>query len=98
VARHAGRTRFAYRWRVNYYSPRGVEVQDGFQLSYITAFRSAGDSVALVGGPTTSAAAAVQANVVFARNDLRERLGEGRPDVRGWNSFRDIVAVLKQRS
>jgi len=75
IARHAGRTRFTYRWRVNYYSPRGVEVQDGFQLSYVTAFRSAGDFVAMVGGSGTASDAALQAADVFARDDLTERLG-----------------------
>ncbi len=98
VARHAGRTRFAYRWRVNYYSPRGVEVQDGFQLSYVTAFRSAGDTVALVGASATATAAARQAHVVFARDDLPERLGEAHPQVHVWGSLQEVLARLEQGS
>ncbi|HMR97567.1 MAG TPA: haloacid dehalogenase-like hydrolase, partial [Microthrixaceae bacterium] len=40
VARHAGRTRHEYRWHVTYYSPRGIELEEGFKLSYAAAFQT----------------------------------------------------------
>jgi HAD superfamily phosphoserine phosphatase-like hydrolase len=38
IARHAARTRFDYNWRCIYLSPRGIEIEDGFKLSYASAF------------------------------------------------------------
>ncbi len=94
VARHAGRTRFAYRWRVSYESPRGVEVRDGFQLSYVSAFRSAGDVVAIVGAACTSMDACRAADGVFARDGLFAKLDRSRPELFRWETFRDLVTVL----
>ena len=49
VTRHCGRTRQVYRWRLTYASPRGVELEEGFLLSYAAALRDAGDLVVHVG-------------------------------------------------
>ena len=49
IARHCGRTRQVYRWRLTYASPRGVELEEGFLLSYAAALRDAGDLVVYVG-------------------------------------------------
>ncbi|MDZ7729364.1 MAG: HAD-IB family phosphatase [Dehalococcoidia bacterium] len=46
IARHCGRARFGYRWRVRYYSPRGVELIDSFKTSYVASYRDQGDFVA----------------------------------------------------
>ncbi|MBE7517890.1 MAG: hypothetical protein HS107_01445 [Thermoflexaceae bacterium] len=91
VAVHAGRMRFAYRWRLTYLSPRGVEVQDGFQLSYVAAMRQAGDFVAMVCGPATSPEAATAASVAFVPPP---RPSPGR-HAREWRDFTDIVAFLE---
>ena len=48
VARHAGRARFDYRWQVTYLSPRGIELEAGYKLSYAAAFKGVGDFVAYV--------------------------------------------------
>ena len=49
MTRHCGRTRQVYRWRLTYASPRGVELEEGFLLSYAAALRDAGDLVVYVG-------------------------------------------------
>ena len=98
IARHAGRTRFAYRWRVRYDSPRGVEIEDGFKLSFASAFKNAGDCVVYFGDGASDIPAARLAQAVFARDTLLERLaGHNRP-VFPFETFHDAVAVLDKEA
>jgi 2,3-diketo-5-methylthio-1-phosphopentane phosphatase len=98
IARHAGRARFDYRWRVRYLSPRGVEVEDGFKLSYAAAFRGAGDFVVYVGDGASDLEAARLAAAVFARSTLWERLKDGHPRIYAFETFYDVVAVLDREA
>jgi len=98
VARHTGRTRFDYRWRVTYLSPRGLEVQEGFKLSYAAAFRGAGDFVTYVGDGASDVEAARLAHVVFARSTLLERLKDVHPRIYPFETFRDVIAVLDREA
>lgn len=98
VARHAGRTSRGYRWRVRYFSPRGIEIEDGFKLSYASAFRAAGDFVAYVGDGASDIAAAKLAPAVFARSTLLKELQGVHPRVRPFETFHDIIATLEQEA
>jgi 2-hydroxy-3-keto-5-methylthiopentenyl-1-phosphate phosphatase len=98
ITRHAGRTHREYRWRVAYYSPRGVEVRAGFKLSYVAALKGAGDFVAYVGGGTSDVEAATLADVVFARSTLLERLAVTRDRVFAFETFDDVRSVLESDS
>jgi 2-hydroxy-3-keto-5-methylthiopentenyl-1-phosphate phosphatase len=98
VARHAARARFEYRWRATYLSPRGVEVQEGFKLSYAAAFRGAGDFVAYVGDGASDVEAAKLATVVFARDTLLERLAGVHPRIYPFESFTDVVEVMDREA
>lgn len=91
---HAGRARFAYRWRLSYLSPRGVELQDGFQLSYVSSLRQAGDFVAMVGGPHTSTQAVKAANVAFVPDLGAASPASGAPRRYEWRTFSDVLVVL----
>lgn len=94
VARHTGRTRHDYRWRVTYFSPRGVAVEEGFKLSYAAAFQNTGDFVAYVGDGASDVPAASMAQAVFARDTLLARLEGEHPRVRPFETFHDVVAAL----
>ncbi|MEO6398283.1 MAG: MtnX-like HAD-IB family phosphatase [Tepidiformaceae bacterium] len=94
VTRHAGRARFDYRWRVTYFSPRGVEIQDGFKLAYASSLKNAGDSVIYIGDGESDVAAATLAERVFARSTLLERLEGSHPNVAPFQTFHDVVAAL----
>ena len=98
VTRHAGRSRFDYRWRVTYFSPRGVELQDGFKLSYAAALQGAGDFVVYVGDGASDIAAATMAPAVFARDTLLERIGQSHSRVFPFETFRDVVPVLEREA
>jgi 2-hydroxy-3-keto-5-methylthiopentenyl-1-phosphate phosphatase len=98
VPRHCGRTWFAYRWRVRYDSPRGVELQDGFKLAYARAFRDLGDVVVYVGDGASDVAAARLAPVVFARSTLQERLAGEHPGLYPFETFHDIIPVLEREA
>lgn len=98
IARHAGRTRFTYRWRVRYDSPRGVEIEDGFKLSFAQAFRQSGDFVVYFGDGASDVPAAKIASAVFARDTLLTRLAGTRERVYPFESFRDAIAVLDAES
>ncbi len=98
VARHAGRTRHDYRWHVTYYSPRGIELEEGFKLSYAAAFQNSGDFVAYVGDGASDVPAARLAQAVFARDTLLARLGGEHPRIWPFETFHDIVAVLEAES
>jgi 2-hydroxy-3-keto-5-methylthiopentenyl-1-phosphate phosphatase len=98
VARHAGRTRLGYRWRLRYPSPRGIELQTGFKLSYARAFRDAGDFVAYVGDGASDVEAAKLAPAVFARSTLWERLNGAHPRLYRFETFHDVRAVLEQEA
>lgn len=98
IARHAGRTRHDYRWRVTYYSPRGVALEEGFKLSYASAFQNAGDFVAYAGDGASDVPAARMAQAVFARDTLLARLEPEHPRIRPFETFNDIVAVLEAES
>lgn len=96
VARHCGRTRQGYRWRVNYLSPRGVVVEDGFKLAYAAAFKAAGDFVAYAGDGASDVAAARLAPAVFARDTLWARLKDEHPRIHPFETFHDVVTVLER--
>ncbi len=98
AARHAGRAERGYRWRVRYYSPRGIELEEGFKVSYADAFRRAGDFVAYVGDGESDVAAALLAPVVFARSTLLERLAGTRERVFAFETFGDVQAVLEREA
>lgn len=98
VARHAGRARKEYRWRVRYYSPRGVEVQSGFKLAYAAAFKNAGDFVVYVGDGESDVEAAQLAPVVFARDTLWARLKDDHPRIYAFQTFHDVIAVLDREA
>ena len=97
VTRHAGRARFDYRWRVTYFSPRGVEIQDGFKLAYAASLRNTGDTVIYIGDGESDVAAAKLAERVFARSTLLERLRGVHDDVTAFETFHDVVASLNAR-
>ncbi len=94
MTRHAGRARKDYRWRLQYLSPRGVEVQSGFKVSYAAAYRNAGDFVAYVGDGDSDIEAARMAPVVFARDTLWERLKDEHPRIYAFETFHDVIAVM----
>lgn len=98
MARHAGRTTRDYRWRVKYFSPRGIEIEDGFKLSYANAFRAAGDFVAYVGDGASDLAAARLAPAVFARSTLLEELTDRHDRLRPFETFHDVIATLEQEA
>jgi 2-hydroxy-3-keto-5-methylthiopentenyl-1-phosphate phosphatase len=98
VARHAGRTQRGYRWRLHYYSPRGIEINAGFKISYAKAFRDAGDFVAYAGDGASDVAAARLAGAVFARDTLWERLKDEHPRIFHFETFDDVVAVLEREA
>lgn len=97
IARHAGRARYDYRWLVQYLSPRGIELEAGFKLSYANAFQNMGDFVAYVGDGRSDIEAAMPAQVVFARDALLEALEGRRPDVNAFETFEDVRRVLALR-
>jgi len=96
VPRHTARARRGYRWQTRYYSPRGIELEQGFKLSYAAAFRDAGDFVAYVGDGTSDIAPARLAPTVFARSTLLEALREEHPRVHPFESFHDVIRVLER--
>ena len=98
LARHAGRTRFDYRWLVTYLSPRGVELQEGFKLSYAAAFKAVGDFVAYVGDGASDVEAAKLAPVVFARDTLLARLAGVHPRLYPFETFDDVRTVLEREA
>ncbi|MCC7365535.1 MAG: HAD-IB family phosphatase [Dehalococcoidia bacterium] len=98
VARHAGRTRAGYRWRVRFYSPRGIEIEEGFKLAYASSLRATGDFVAYVGDGASDVDAARLAPVVFARDTLLARLKDERPRVYAFETFHDVIAVLNREA
>lgn len=98
IARHAGRTRFDYRWLVTYLSPRGVELEAGFKLSYAAAFQGMGDFVAYLGDGASDVEAAKLAQAVFARDTLLRVLGGTRPRVYPFETLHDVKAVLERES
>ena len=95
VARHCGRTRQVYRWRLTYASPRGVELEEGFLLSYAAALRDAGDLVVYVGAQPAGGVAAGLAYARCASGALRESLGEGER-TSGFESLEDVQEVLER--
>ena len=94
VTRHCGRTRQVYRWRLSYSSPRGVELEEGFLLSYATTFKSAGDLVVHVGGSAEGAKAARSAHATCASGPLRDALGEGGERVYGFETLDEAKEIL----
>ncbi len=98
VARHCGRTRFDYRWRVRYESPRGIEVADGFKLSYAAAFKNAGDFVVYAGDGVSDVEPASMAAAVFARGELWTRLKDTHPRIYPFETFGEVVAILDREA
>lgn len=98
VMRHAGRCRYGYRWQVRYLSPRGIELEEGFKVSYVAAFRDAGDFVAYAGDGRSDIAAARLAPVAFARSTLLEALDGVHPRVYAFETFDDVTAVLDREA
>lgn len=98
LARHAGRTRFDYRWQVAYYSPRGVVLEAAFKVSYAASFKNAGDFVVYVGDGESDVEAARLAPVVFARETLLARLDAVHPRLYPFETFHDVVAVADREA
>ena len=95
VARHCGRTRQVYRWRLTYASPRGVELDEGFLLSYAAALRDAGDLVVHVGAQAAGEQPARLAFASCAGGALREALGEGERAY-AFETLGDVRELLEQ--
>ncbi|MFN0146230.1 MAG: HAD-IB family phosphatase [Dehalococcoidia bacterium] len=98
IASHTGRTQNDYRWRARYLSPRGIELQDGFKLSYARAFKDSGDFVAYVGDGASDVPAARLAGAVFARSTLWERLKDEHPRIYAFETLDDVVRVLAREA
>ena len=95
VARHCGRTRQVYRWRLTYASPRGVELEEGFLLSYAAALRDAGDLVVYVGAQAVGEQPARMAFASCAGGALRKALGEGERAY-AFEALGDVRELLEQ--
>ncbi|MGI8925948.1 MAG: HAD-IB family phosphatase [Tepidiformaceae bacterium] len=98
VARHCGRARFTYRWRITYLSPRGVELGEGFKVSYAAAFKLGGDFVVYVGDGRSDVEAARLAPAVFARDTLWEQLKDEHARIYPFETFHDVLRVLEQEA
>ena len=98
AARHMGRTRNDFRWRVRYNSPRGIELTGGFKVSYAQSFAATGDFVAYIGDGESDVEAGNMAPAVFARSTLLERLSGSHPCVYPFDTFHDAVAVLEREA
>lgn len=96
VLRHCGRARFTYRWRLRYLSPRGVELDDGFKVSYVSSYREHGDFVAFVGDGPSDVAPARLAHAVFARDTLWETLSRAIDRIHPFETFHDVVTILER--
>lgn len=95
VTRHCGRTRQVYRWRLTYASPRGVELEEGFLLSYAAALRDAGDLVVYVGDQAGGEQAARTAFASCTGGALREALGD-RERGHGFREPDEVRALLER--
>ncbi len=95
VTRHCGRTRQVYRWRLAYASPRGVELEEGFLLSYAAALRDTGDLVMYVGAGAEGEEAARLAYASCTSGPLREVLGEGE-GAYGFETLDDVRELLER--
>ena len=98
VARHVGRTSRAYKRQLRYDSPRGIQVESGFKVSYARAFKDAGDYVVYFGDGESDIDAARLAPVVFARSTLLERLAGEREGVYPFETFDDAITVLDKEA
>jgi 2-hydroxy-3-keto-5-methylthiopentenyl-1-phosphate phosphatase len=98
VVRHRARAERGYRWRARYLSPRGIELHEGFKLSYAHAFQNAGDFVAYVGDGASDVEAARLANAVFARSTLWERLNGVHPRIYPFDTFDDVRSVMEREA
>jgi 2-hydroxy-3-keto-5-methylthiopentenyl-1-phosphate phosphatase len=98
MPRHCGRARFTYRWRLQYLSPRGIELTDGFKLSYAGAYREAGDALVWIGDGRSDAPAAALSDAVFARSVLLDELTGTREQVFPFETFHDVVEVLEREA
>ena len=98
LARHAARTRFDYRWLATYLSPRGVELQSDFKLSYAAAFQNMGDFVAYVGDGRSDVPAAKLAQAVFARDTLLRELEGTHARLFAFETFDDVRGVLEREA
>ncbi|GBD22692.1 2-hydroxy-3-keto-5-methylthiopentenyl-1-phosphate phosphatase [bacterium HR29] len=86
LPRHCARTTTRYRWRAQYFSPRGIEIQARFKLSYVAAYRAAGDFVVYLGAEgAPEAAAAAHAAIGRARGDLH------------FVRLEDVVGILERQ-
>ena len=96
LARHCGRARYTYRWRLRYLSPRGIELNDGFKLSYASEFRRLGDALVWVGDGPSDLSPGTLSDAVFARDTLLADLGGTRERVFAFEDFGDVVTVLER--
>lgn len=94
VTRHCPRARFQYRWRLTFFSPRGVEIEDRFTVAYASAFQRAGDFVVYVGADPGDREASQMAHITFARDALLGRLGGSTARIRPWTSLHDVKDAL----
>ena len=81
---------------MSYLTPRGVEVQSGFKLSYAAAFKQAGDFVTWIGDGDGDVGAARASEAVFGRSHLWEALKDEHRRIYPFETFQDVVAVLER--
>ncbi len=98
MARHCGRARFTYRWRLQYLSPRGIELNDGFKLSYASAFREVGDTLIWIGDGRSDAPSAALSDAVFARSVLWDEMRGTHERVFPFETFHDVREVLEREA
>lgn len=98
VVRHAGRARYIYKWQVRYLSPRGIEIEDGFKVSYVSAFRAAGDFIVYAGDGQSDVEAAKLSDVVFARSTLWDRLADVHSAIFPFETFDDVRTVMEREA
>jgi 2-hydroxy-3-keto-5-methylthiopentenyl-1-phosphate phosphatase len=82
--------------RLRYISPRGIELNDGFKLSYASELRQLGDALVWVGDGPSDLAPSALSDAVFARDSLLAELAGARDRVFAFEDFGDVVAVLER--
>ncbi|HCV00655.1 MAG: hypothetical protein CL897_00995 [Dehalococcoidia bacterium] len=95
VTRHCGRTQQIYRWRLTYSSPKGIELEEGFLLSYAAALRDAGDLIVYVGQQEDGLPVAHTAYANCTGGALTQALGEG-PRSSNFETLEDVRKVLEK--
>lgn len=96
--RHCGRARRGYRWRLQYFSPRGIQIVDGFKSSFVASYKDQNDFVVFVGDGPSDVEPARMADAVFARDILLQEIQGKHAIVRPFETFHDVTVVLAAES